>query len=169
MKDQFSKPAQFLDQLNDTKDLFLILISEAPEPIWDLHLEGESWTIKEEMVHIVQVVQLISKGIKGLSRGKTRSFLNVIPRGFRSWINGTIIIPWKARKETKESICSAYQLAHEELVSVLINLKPEDWEKGMPFPKQFRTVSQLAYRPVEHFREHEAHIRRLIKLWNWGS
>ena len=164
MKDQCSQPAQFLDQLNDTKDLFLILIAEAPESIWDHHFEGERWTIKEELVHIIQVVELIPNGIERASKGRSRSLLGLIPARVRSWLNGRIIIPQKAKTETRETIAQMYQNAHNILIDELEKLKEVDWKKGMPYPRKYRTIEQMAYRPVEHFNEHETHIRDLLKV-----
>lgn len=125
---------------------------------------SKGWTLKEEMVHIVQVLELMLDGIERAIKGGRRSTLAIIPPGIRSWVNGQIIIPIKAKNETRATIAAAYQDAHKILVNLLVKLKDADWKKGMPYPRKFRTVEQMAYHQVEHFEEHEVHIRRCLKM-----
>ena len=163
MSDQsHRKSAQ--DKLEKVQSKFLCLLEEIPDRDWNRKFAGESWTIKQEMVHIVQVLQVLPAGIERASKGGKRSFLGSVPAGLRNWVNGHIIIPLKAKNETRESIARAYQDANKALVSTLEKLTEKDWNKGMPYPRKYRTVEQMAYRPVEHFEEHEAHLRRLLEM-----
>ncbi len=151
------------DKLEQVQLRFLRLLEEIPEGDWDRKPAGRGWTIKQEMVHVVQVLELLPAGIERACRGGERSLLGLVPPGLRNWMNGRIIIPLRAKDETRESIARAYRAANQTLVSILEKLAPEDWAKGMPYPRRYRTVEQMAYRPVEHFAEHEAHIRRSIE------
>lgn len=152
------------DKLVEVQFRFLRLLEEIPDKDWDSKLAGENWTMKQEMVHIVQVVQMLPAGIERASRGSKRSFLGSIPVGLRNWVNGHIIIPLKARSETRASVARAYQNANKALVSALEELTDEDWDEGMPYPRKYRTVEQMAYRPIEHFEEHEGKLRRLLEM-----
>jgi len=152
-----------LDKLEETRTRFVDLLEEIPDNELDKKWTGEGWTIKEELVHIVQVVGVIPAGIERASKGKRRSTLGFIPAGLRGWVNGQLIIPRRARNQTRETIKESYREAHEILVSTLAKLQESDWEKGMPYPRKFRTIEQMAYRPVEHFEAHEAHIRQLLE------
>jgi hypothetical protein len=116
------------------------------------------------MVHIVQALQVLPVGIERVSKGGKRSFLGFIPSGLRNWANGHIIIPLKARTVTRESITKAYRKANKVLFRVLETLTEEDWDKGMPYPSKYRTVEQMAYRPIEHFEEHETHLRKKLEM-----
>jgi len=149
-------------KLEEVQINFLRLLEEIPDRDLERKLAGESWTIKDELVHIVQVIQVIPAGIERASKGRKRSLLGFVPSGFRSWVNGHVIIPLKAKNETRETIASAYQDAHKVLVNKLDELNEKDWDKGMPYPRKYRTVEQMAYRPIEHFEEHEAHIHQLL-------
>ena len=152
------------DKLEEVRIRFLRLLEEIPEGSLERKLPGENWTIKEELVHIVQVVEIIPAGIEGARQGSKRSLLGYVPTPVRSWINGCIIIPRKARNETRETIGRAYQEAHKILINKLEKLDEVDWQKSMPYPRKFRTIEQMANRPIEHFTEHEEHIRQLLGM-----
>lgn len=160
LTDQSNKIKTIDNKLEEVKHDFLRLLEEIPDIDWDRKLSGEGWTAKQEMVHIVQVLQVLPAGIKRARAGGKRSLLGFVPAAIRSWINGRILIPLKARKETRESIARTYKEAHKEFVRILGELTETDLRKGMPYPRKYRTVAQMAYRPVEHFKEHEAHLRQ---------
>jgi hypothetical protein len=166
MPDQIQRRKQIQGKLEEVQSRFLRLLAKIP----DDHLErawfGEGWTIKEELVHVVQVVEVMPSVIEQAIMGRKRSFLSFIPSGFRGWVNGNLIIPRKTKNATRESITAAYQDAHKVLINKLDEVKENDWGKGMPYPRKYRTVEQLAYRPIEHFEEHEAHIRQLLAKEN---
>jgi uncharacterized damage-inducible protein DinB len=159
-KSKYFQTAQ--SQLTNIETEFLRLVSDIPESAWNARPRHGGWTAKQQLVHMVQVVEILAKGIRRASTGGQRSWLSAIPTGLRSWINGYVIIPLKARGETRESIAQSYQTANQVLIHTLERLGEDDWAKGMPYPRQFRTVEQLAHRPVDHFKEHEAQLRQLV-------
>lgn len=163
MTDQSRKIKFLQDKLDDVQVRFHHLLEEFPDVDWDKKSVGAGWTFKQEMVHIVQALQVLPAGIERASKGGKRSLLGFIPSGLRNWVNGHIIIPLKARSVTRESITKAYQKANTVLVNVLETLTEEDWDKGMPYPRKYRTVEQMAYRPIEHFEEHEIHLRKMLE------
>jgi len=142
------------------------LLGKIPDKDLERKIASENWTIKEELVHIVQVVEVIPSGIERAIQGGGRPLLGFVPTNLRSWVNGHWIIPRRAVHETQGTIAKAYLDAHEILINQLSELNENDWDKGIPFPRNFRTVEQLALRPVEHFEEHEAHICAMLALEN---
>jgi hypothetical protein len=48
-------------------------------------------------------------------------------------------------------------------------LSEEAWHKGAAYPRQYRTVEQMAHRSAEHFDEHAAHLCRLLKIDQKGN
>ena len=149
------------EELKKTQLKFLHLLDEVSEKDWNRRFPGEGWTIKQEMVHIVQVLNIIPNGIRRASAGRVRSFLAFVPVGFRSWVNGHVVIPIMAISVTRTSLADNYNKAHTALVELLMTLPDEAWCKGMPYPKKYRTVEQMAHRPVEHFDEHLGHLRKM--------
>jgi len=152
------------NKLEETQIKFLRLLAGISDTDLTKKWVDEGWTIKEELVHVVQVLELIPSGIERAFKGDRRSWLGFIPAGFRGWVNGHIIIPRKAEGETRETIAQAYRDAHKILIDKMKMVNEDDWEKGMPYPRKYRTVEQIAYRPVEHFEEHEAHINQLLGM-----
>ncbi len=116
------------------------------------------------MIHVVQVIKALRGAIDRAVTGRGPSFLSVVPSPVRNVINGRLVVPFMARRATRESIASAYQEAHEALLAMLEKLPEKAWSKGIPFPRRYRTVEELARRPVEHFDEHDVHIRRVLML-----
>ncbi len=153
-------------ELEEVRLNFFRLLDAISDSDWDRRLLGEGWTVKQEMVHIVQVLNVLSNGIRRASSKGKRSMLAIVPPGLRSWVNGYIVIPFLARSATRQSIAKAYDKAHNALLGLLKELPEEAWSKGVPYPRKYRTVEQMAHRPAEHFKEHVAHLRTLpgIKL-----
>ncbi|HSG42071.1 MAG TPA: DinB family protein [Anaerolineales bacterium] len=166
MPNQLDKKKQLQEQLEEAKDEFLELLEQISDQEMDRRWPGEGWTIREELVHIVQVAKVIPTGIERARMGRKRSLLGFVPASVRGWVNGNILIPYLAKKETRETIARGYQDAHKILIDKLDKLKEDDWEKGMPYPRKYRSVEQMAYRPVEHLVEHKAHIRALLEPGN---
>lgn len=159
--------SQFLlarDQLERTRLAFVELLGSISESDWDHPLQGEGWTIKQEMLHMVQVIKALRGAVNRAVTGRGPSLLSVVPSPVRNIVNGRLIVPIMARRATQESVASAYQEAHEALLATLKELPEEAWNRGIPFPRRYRTVEELAYRPVEHFDEHAAHIRRVLMM-----
>jgi hypothetical protein len=162
-----SETPQFLlarDQLERTRLAFVELLGVISDLDWDRPLQGEGWTVKQEMVHIVQVIKALRGAINRAVMGMGPSFLSAVPSQVRNVINGRLVVPLIARQATQESVASAYQEAHEALLATLEKLPEEAWSKGIPFPRRYRTVEELAHRPVEHFDEHAVHIRRVLMM-----
>lgn len=152
------------EELKKVQLRFLHLLDEISEKDWDRRFPGEGWTAKQEMVHIVQALNVIPNGIRRASRGGRRSILAIVPTSLRSWVNGYIVIPFMARSATRQSIAEAYKKAHNALLGILEELPEEAWSKGMPYPRKYRTVEQMAHRPAEHFEEHLEHLQNVLGI-----
>jgi hypothetical protein len=152
------------EELERVRIKYLYLLDNIPGDDWNRRFPGEGWTIKQEMVHIVQVLKVIPRGVQRASKGGRHSILAIVPTRLRSWFNGYIIIPFLARNATRQSTADAYIKAHNNLLEILASLPEDAWNKGMSYPKKYRTVAQLAFRPVEHFEEHLEHFRHVLGI-----
>ena len=161
---QSARCEAILEELENVRLKFLHLLDEVSEKDWNRRFPGEGWTIKQEMVHIVQVLDIIPAGIRRASAGRARSFLAIVPAGLRSWVNGHIVVPSMSRNATRASLADQYNKAHNALVDLLMALPENAWSKGMPYPKKYRTVEQMAHRPAEHFEEHSDHLRNVLGI-----
>ena len=148
------------EKLVDVKKEFISLVKELSDHHWERKIKGETWTIKEEMVHIVQALQVLPKGIDRAISGRGRSLLSYVPSGLRGWVNGYIIVPGMAKKHTSDSLIKEYEKAHIALLLTLDKISNEDWHKGTKYPQKYRTVEEMFHRPKEHFDEHARNIRR---------
>lgn len=153
------------NELEEVKQEFLWLINEIAINEWDRKIAGEGWSAKEELVHMAQALEVLPKGIqRAIGESGRRSLLSYIPSKIRGWVNGYIIIPIRSRRSTKKSIVEEYEKASNELVEILGEITEEDWGKGAPFPRKYRTVEQMAQRPREHFEEHATHLCSQLKI-----
>lgn len=150
------------EELEKVRPRFLHVLDEIPEKDWNRRFPGEAWTIKQEMVHITQVLNVLPNGIQRASRGGRRSILAIVPTSLRSWVNGYIVVPFMARGATRQSIAEAYSKAHNSLLGILKELPEDAWNKSTPYPRKYRTVEQMAHRPAEHFEEHLGHLKSLL-------
>ena len=92
-KDSASHFEIIRNELEEVRKNFKWLIYEISDNDWKKKIPGEVWTVKSEMVHIVQALEVIPFGITRAIEGRGRSILSIIPSGIRSWINGYIVIP----------------------------------------------------------------------------
>ena len=161
--------ASIQPELEEVRQSFLRLLELIPDDALDRKFPGEGWTIKQELVHIAQAVAILPKGIKRAVRGKGRSALSFIPTGLRGWFNGFILIPLASRQATRASIAEVYGRAFNTLLDSLRELPEEAWHKGTAYPRQYRTVEQMAHRPSEHFEEHAAHLCHLLNIQRKGN
>ncbi|MFC1878572.1 DinB family protein [Chloroflexota bacterium] len=165
---QTSKPSgrfmKIKDELADVRQKFNWLLYQIPDGDWDLKLPGEAWTAKEEMMHIVQALEVLPKGINKAVGKSSRSILSFIPSELRGRVNGYIIIPLRSIGATKKSIADAYDQAYNAITKILANLPEDAWDKGAAYPRQYRTVEQMAHRPMEHFEEHSAHLCSVLGI-----
>ena len=146
-------------ELVEVRKDFTLLVQETAGNNWDRKIAGEVWSIKEELAHIVQALQVLPRGIKRAITGSGRSFLSFVPSRLRGWLNGHIIVPHMAKKLTHEALIEAYEKAHLELLLTLEQVSAEDWQKGTKYPQKYRTVAEMFHRPKEHFEEHASNIR----------
>ncbi len=151
-------------ELDAVRMKFLRLLDRIGEDDWDRRLSGDSWTVRQEMTHLVQVLRVLPAGIRRASGGGRRSVLSVVPTGLRSWINGQVVVPWLAQNATRRSLAEEYEKAHMSLLNLLGALPGEAWSRSAPYPRKLRTVEQMAHRPAEHFEEHEPHLRAVLRI-----
>ncbi len=150
------------DELEGVRLEFLRLLHEISDSDWDRRLPGEGWTARQEMAHVTQVLQLLPVGIRRAATGRQHSALSAVPERLRQWANGYLIVPVRYRSATRASLASDYEQAHAALLKVLRDVPEDAWGRGAYFPRQYRTVEQMAHRPAEHFAEHAAHLRHVL-------
>ncbi len=166
MSNQF---ASIQPELEEVRQSFLRLLDLIPDDVLDHRFPGEGWTIKQELVHIIQALELLPKGIKRAVLGQSRSVLSFVPTGIRGWFNGFILIPLASKQATRTSLAQAYEKASNALLETLRELPGEAWLKGTTYPRQYRTVEQMAHRPAEHFEAHAAHLCHLLNIERKGN
>ena len=79
-------------ELVEVRKEFTLLVKEISEDNWEGKIKGETWSIKEELVHIVQALQVLPKGVNQAITESGRSLLSYIPSGLRGWVNGYIVV-----------------------------------------------------------------------------
>ncbi len=151
-------------ELEQVRLAFLRLLNDIPERDWDRRFPNEGWTPRQEMAHVTQIIQLMTVGIDRARSGRRRSVLNIVPDRVRLWANGHIIVPLTYRLVTRAFITNAYEQSHQTLLSLLRDLPEPSWSQGAYYPREYLTIREMAHRPAKHFREHEAHLRHLLKL-----
>lgn len=162
--DAHSKFQLIQSELEKVRSEFLDLLYQIPENAWNRRFPGKGWTAKQELYHMAQAIGILPRGIHRALQGNHKSALAFIPTRLRSWVNGYILIPALSRKATRDSIAKKYAEGHQSLLAILETLSEEEWKKGTNYPRQYRTVEQIAYRPVEHFKEHAGHLRSVLGL-----
>ena len=79
-------------ELVEVRKEFTLLVKEISEDNWEGKINGETWSIKEELVHIVQALQVLPKGVNQAIKESGQSLLSYIPSGLRGWVNGYIVV-----------------------------------------------------------------------------
>ena len=155
-------------ELEQAKWDFSRLLAAIPDDDLDRRLAGGAWTPRQELVHVVQALELLPRGIERAVGGGGRSLLSLVPASVRGWVNGYVIVPMRARGATRASIAEAYENAWTRLVDRLRALPEEAWDRGAPYPRQYRTVEQMARRVAEHLEHHAAHLCNVLGIERHG-
>ena len=151
-------------QLEAMRGAFHALLNSISDNDLGRLTSGNTWSVKAELVHVIQAAQFVPGGIDQARQGRRTSLLSMVPTGLRDWVNGEILIPMLARHATRESIAQDYDRVHAQMIAKLDALSVEELDRGTTFLGRYRTVEQIFHRPVEHFQEHAAHIRQSLNI-----
>jgi hypothetical protein len=151
-------------ELEQVRAKFLQMLHQISGVDWDRPVPGEGWTARQELAHVTQVLQRLPVGVRRATTGRRRSVLNIVPERLRRWANGYIIVPVTYRTATRASLAASYEQAHTTLLQVPREVPEEAWDQGAHYPREYRTVEQMAHRPAEHCAEHAAHLRRVLGM-----
>lgn len=158
--------AAIRDELDDTRYAFYVLLGGITEAELD-RPTGFLWTIRAELIHIIQVNGLLPRQINQARRlAAQTSLLPTLPfsANFQDWVNEYLMIPVLAPRVTRGSLARHYDLAYARIQGLLTEIGPTEWGKGVFIQGGVdQTVEDLFHRPARHFQKHADRIQSRLE------
>ncbi len=147
-------------RLEETHAAFHTLIAELPDEVWYSKTTSTHWTVRELMSHIVDGLAHTPEAIEHVRREK--QFLNLPP--VLSWLTASINLlmsKWSARGQTRQTMLSRYNAAHQALLNTMESIRDDEWSRGAQcYGEGYKTVLDLCEGPNRHLQEHRVQLCR---------
>jgi hypothetical protein len=145
-------------QLEETRLAFHTLVASLPEEVWRSKHTASAWTVCELMSHIVDGLAHTPDAIDHARRGKPflnlPSLLNWLTAPGNFWLS-----KWHARGQTRQTILTRYDAAHQALLKKMEGIRADEWSRGAPcYGEGYKTVLDLFVLPTRHLPEHAAQL-----------
>jgi hypothetical protein len=147
--------ASLRSELEQTRELFLELASEANQANWNNPSGNPAWTVGQVLGHMVLIFSAIPMKMNRLRKGKgipkPPDFL-FDPLNSLSTRLGT-------RKYRPDNIVAAYEEAHAAALETLDSIKDDEWSLSATFFGEHQDTAELFHYHARHVREHESDVR----------
>jgi hypothetical protein len=142
-------------ELDETRTKYHELRNSLSEHDWKKKSGNPAWNVRQLMWHMAWAGGFTAQGVESCRKGK----------GFNppNWIAdrlNTLITRFGSRGATKQSVGRKYDEAHEKILASLDTVQDDEWQKSARVFNRDMTTEKTFRDHVEHFREHEADIRK---------
>lgn len=161
--ESFPSHTEVLSAANAAKDQFHQLFNNISQEQWDLKKAGREWTIKEIMVHVSSVLNVLPSEITLAREHRHRSLPSFVPPQSWDFLNYcTTVI--NAKRFSVATLPDFYDSAHEEVLAVIKTIQPDEWDKGAFLFGRFQSVAYISQKPLPHVQFHTTQIRKIIQI-----
>jgi hypothetical protein len=142
--------------LETTRSQYHELLNSLSDEDWNRKSANPSWNVRQLMWHLAWSGGFTVSGVEACRKGKGTN-----PPNWAADIANTWITRIGSRGAKKESVSKKYDEAHVKVIATLDGVQDDEWQKGARVFNQDMTVEKT-FRDniVEHFKEHEADIKK---------
>jgi hypothetical protein len=142
-------------ELETTRTQYHELLNSLSDEDWKRRSGNEGWAAGQVLWHIAWGAGYFPQGVEACRKGKARNpppwLMN--PANF-------LITRIGSRRATPASVAAKYDAAHAAILACLDGVKDDEWQLGVKSFGRFTTIEGTVERFNDHFREHEAEIKR---------
>ena len=142
-------------ELEATRTAFHDLLKSLSPEDWKRKSGNSAWTVGQLMWHIPWATGYLPRVVAACRKGK----------GFNppAWLMdpvNVLVTRLGSRGATPESVAAKYDATHATLIACLEGVKDSEWQLSVRSFGDRYTIESAFHGVAEHFREHEADIRK---------
>jgi len=141
--------------LEATKTQYHELRNSLSEEDWNKKSGNPSWNVRQLMWHMAWANGFTAQGVESCRKGKGTNPPNWIADFGNTWITRL-----GSRGATPQSVGEKYDESHTKVLAALETVHDDEWQKGARVFNQDMTIESTLRSIAEHFREHEADIKK---------
>jgi uncharacterized damage-inducible protein DinB len=142
-------------ELEATRSQYHELRNSLSDEDWNKKSGNPAWNVRQLMWHMAWTGGYTVQGVESCRKAKGTNPPN--------WIAdraNTMITRIGARGATKQSVGEKYDEAHQKVIACLEGVQDDEWQKGARVFNRDMTIEKTFRDMVEHFKEHEADIKK---------
>ena len=142
-------------ELESTRSQYHDLQNSLSEEDWNKKSGNPSWNVRQLMWHLAWANAYTMQGVESCRKGKGTNPPNWIADFGNTWITRI-----GSRGATPESVGEKYDESHAKMLAALEGVSEDEWQKGARVFNQDVTIEKIFRDIPEHFKEHEADIKK---------
>jgi len=143
--------------LEATRAQYYELRNSLSDEDWNKKSGNPSWNVRQLMWHMAWANGYTLNGVESCRKGKGSNPPNWIADFANTWITRI-----GARGATPQSAGEKYDESHAKVLAALDGVQEDEWQKGARVFNLDMTIEKIFRDITEHFREHEADIKKGI-------
>jgi uncharacterized damage-inducible protein DinB len=142
-------------ELEATRAQYHQLRDSLSEEDWKKKSGNPSWNVRQLMWHMAWASGYTANGVESCRKGKGTNPPNWIADFGNTWITRI-----GSRGATPRSVGEKYDESHAKVLATLETVQDNEWQKGARVFNQDQTIESTLRSIPEHFKEHEADIKK---------
>jgi hypothetical protein len=142
-------------ELESTRAAFHQLLNSLSDADWKTKSANPAWSIGQLMWHLGRGIEFSVQAVGYCRKGKGPN-----PPAFLINPGNVLLTRFGSRGATPSSAAQGYDRHHEALLACLDGIGDDEWQKTARVYATDYTIASAVQIPMEHFREHEADIKR---------
>ena len=142
-------------ELEATRSQYHELRNSLSEEDWKKKSANPSWNVRQLMWHMAWANGFTAQGVESCRKGKGTNPPNWIADFGNTWMTRI-----GSRGATPQSVGEKFDESHAKVLAALDTVQEDEWQKGARVFNQDMTIESTFRSIPEHFREHEADIKK---------
>jgi len=142
-------------ELEATRSQYHELRDSLSDEDWNKKSGNPSWNVRQLMWHLAWAGGFTVDGVESCRKGKGFNPPNSIADVANTWMTRI-----GSRSATRQSVGEKYDEAHQKVIACLDGVQDDEWQKSARVFSRDMTIEKTFRDMVEHFKEHEADIKK---------
>ncbi len=142
-------------ELEATRSQYHELLNSLSDEDWNKKSGNPSWNVRQLMWHLAWAGGFTASGVESCRKGKGTNPPNWIADIANTWITRI-----GSRGATRESVGREVRRGAQKVIASLDGVQDDEWQKSARVFNREMTIEKTFRDHVEHFKEHEADIKK---------
>lgn len=152
---------KILAEWNTMRSEYHELVASIPPAAFKRPSIDTQWSVGEILVHMIQTLEIMPRGIEAVRRGKDFLNLPITLVGATNYF----LVKMIARNITPQALLARYDRAFNAATQAWDRVRDDEWSKGARlFGEGYKTLLDYYMHGFIHFKEHAAQIRKSLTV-----